>query len=294
MECVSLESAKVWHECMFLTCSVLPVNRACNLTCPFCFSRSSISALDRERVDWRSLDVRRYFEFSRERGATRLVVTGGGEPMLCANDVIYLVKVGREYFDEVACFTNGTFLTRDRATQLSDAGLSYLCYSRHHHDDDRCKQIMGDQAPTLDDFFDAAEGLTIRATCVMTQGFVDNSACVQDYISRLSEYGVRQFTFKHTYVAYPQSVFGDSQENGWAVRHQVEFDPFGGVGETIGELPWGPQIKRLGNHQVCYYFEPQPEWEKEHRLCRSVNLLASGEVFASLEDASSRLFRLSN
>src|SRR5438105_4831949 len=69
-----------WHACGFLTCSVLPVRSACNCRCPFCFSKSSISALERDEVA--GLDLDRYFAFARERGATRLVVTGGGEPLL--------------------------------------------------------------------------------------------------------------------------------------------------------------------------------------------------------------------
>ena len=50
--------------------------------------------------------------------------------------MVYLVELGRRYFDEVACFTNGTFLTRELADRLRDAGLSYLCYSRHAADDE--------------------------------------------------------------------------------------------------------------------------------------------------------------
>src|SRR5438132_389948 len=113
-----------WHECNFLTCSVLPVRVACNLRCPFCFSKSSLSALKQERTSWRRLDVPGYYAFAKERGATRLVITGGGEPLLCPEDVVYLVALGHGYFDEIACFTNGTYLTADLAGRLADAGLS--------------------------------------------------------------------------------------------------------------------------------------------------------------------------
>lgn len=294
IQAVSQRDHSEWQQCRFLTCSVLPVNSACNLHCPFCFSRSSISSLRREQVDWRSLDIGRYYSLARQRGATRLVITGGGEPLLRSADVLYLVQQGTTYFDEIACFTNGTYLTRDLTSRLLDAGLSYVCYSRHHADDTRCQELMGEGAPGLDDFFRAARGLKVRATCVMAQGFVDSREGVWDYMARLSEYGVSEFTFKHTYVAYDRSVFGGSEENHWARQHQVQCDPFAGVGEVISKLPWGPTIKRVGGKQVCYYYEPQPDWEKERKLCRSVNLLSNGGVYASLEDASSRLFRLSN
>src|SRR5262245_24984942 len=172
----------LWHECRFLTCSVLPVGRACNLHCPFCFSKSSLSALQHERPDWARIDVDRYYAFARERGATRLVITGGGEPLLRADDVCFLVRRGAEFFDEIACFTNGTYLTAGLAARLADAGLSYFCYSRHHHDDERCRELMGNGAPTLVGFMRAAAGIKVRATCVMARGYIDDVRSVRAYM----------------------------------------------------------------------------------------------------------------
>jgi cyclic pyranopterin phosphate synthase len=282
-----------WSACRFLTCSVLPVRVACNLRCPFCFSKSSVSALKHERANWRELDVAAYYEFAKERGATRLVVTGGGEPLLRPDDVVYLVELGRRYFDEIACFTNGTFLTRQLAQRLHDAGLSYLCYSRHAADDDANRRLMGDGAPRIADFIAAAGALKARATCVMARGSVEDSEGVWEYIGALRPFGIREFTFKHTYVAYEGSLFQNSEQNEWAREHKVEFDPFGAEGEVLAELPWGPRIRRIRGVQACYYHEPTPQWELANRLCRSSNLLSDGSVFASLEDTSSLLFRLS-
>jgi MoaA/NifB/PqqE/SkfB family radical SAM enzyme len=283
-----------WHDCRYLTCSVLPVRFACNCTCPFCFSKSSLSALRHDTVAWRRLDLECYFMFARERGASRLVITGGGEPLLRADAVLDIVRRGKPFFEEIACFTNGSLLTGALARNLGAAGLSYLCFSRHHFDEALNRGLMGRAAPSLEQFFDAAGSLTVRATCVMTRGHIDSERMVWRYIERLADFGVRQFTFKHTYVAYERSVFAASAENGWAAEHRVSFDPFAGHGQVIGELPWGPTVRRLGEFQVCYYHEPTPAWEREHQTCRSVNLLSDGTVFASLEDQSSRLFRLNN
>jgi cyclic pyranopterin phosphate synthase len=283
-----------WRACRFLTCSVLPVRVACNLRCPFCFSKSSVSALRRERADWRRLDVAGYCEFARARGASRLVITGGGEPLLRPEDVVYLVALGRRYFDEIACFTNGAFLTPELARRLHEAGLSYLCYSRHAAADEANRGLMGADAPRLAGFVAAAGPLKIRATCVMARGYVDDSAGVWEYVEALRPYGVREFTFKHTYTAYEGSLFRGSAEDAWAREHRVEFDPFAGQGEVVARLPWGPCVRRLKGVQVCYYREPTPAWELAHLLCRSSNLLSDGAVYASLEDTSSLLYRLSS
>jgi cyclic pyranopterin phosphate synthase len=273
---------------------VLPVRVACNLRCPFCFSRSSISALRHERADWQRLDVAGYYAFARERGATRLVITGGGEPLLLPEAVVYLVELGRRFFEEVACFTNGSFLTRDLAGRLHDAGLSYLCYSRHAADDATNRRLMGEGAPDLAAVVTAAGPLRLRATCVMASGFVEDAAAVWEYVEALRPYGINEFTFKHTYVAYEGSVFRGSAENTWAREHRVDCDPFAGEGEVIARLPWGPSVRRLRGIQACYYHEPTPGWELSNGLCRSSNLLSDGAVYASLEDTQSLLYRLSS
>jgi cyclic pyranopterin phosphate synthase len=126
----------------------------------------------------------------------------------------------------------------------------------------------------------------------MARGSVDDRPAVWRYIEALRPYGVVEFTFKHTYVAYEQSVFRGTAEDRWARAHRVAIDPFEDEGEVVGELPWGPRIRRLGELQVCHYHEPTPRWELEHRLCRSSNLLSDGTVYASLEDRSSLLYRL--
>jgi pyruvate-formate lyase-activating enzyme len=283
---------EAWRQCRFLTCSVLPVRQACNLHCPFCFSKSSISSLRFDAVDWNRLDVERYFEFALGRGAKRLVITGGGEPLLQSESVVELIRRGRNFFAEIACFTNGSRLTRELSRRLADAGLSYLCYSRHHHDDELCRTLMGRDAPQLEQFVAAAGSLPIRATCVMTRGSVDSVEAVEEYIATLSNFGIREFTFKHTYVAFGESLFADSSANAWARDHHIDFDPFAGRGVVVARLPWGPCIRQIDAYRVCYYCEPTPEWELEHQLCRSSNLLSDGTVYASLEDQRSQLFRL--
>ena len=106
----------------------------------------------------RRCDVEGYYAFARERGATRLVITGGGEPLLRADDVVQLVERGRPFFDEIACFTNGTYLTPALARRLADAGLSYLCYSRHARRRREVPRADGADRPALAPFFRAAAG----------------------------------------------------------------------------------------------------------------------------------------
>lgn len=283
-----------WAQCRFLTCSVLPVRLACQCACPFCFSRSSVSTLDAERVRWSGDDLVEHYRWAAASGASRLVVTGGGEPLLRADDCLNAVRLGARVFGEVALFTNGALLTPELASELRGAGLSYVCWSRHAAGDDANREVMGEAAPDADAVLaaTASAGLPVRATCVMHAAGVRDAAGAWAYIDALRPRGVREFTFKHTYVAGDSSVFASSAANAWSRAHRVEADPFAGQGAVVGALPWGPQIRRIGGVQVCHYYEPTPAWELQHRLARSSNLLADGRVYASLEDRNSLLTRL--
>jgi cyclic pyranopterin phosphate synthase len=223
-----------------------------------------------------------------------MVVTGGGEPLLRSDDCARAIRLATEVFPEIALFTNGARLTRALAGELTSSGLSYLCWSRHATGDDDNWRLMGGAAPRAEDVLAAAKAasLPVRATCVMNNEGVARAEDVWAYIQFFTARGVRQFTFKHTYVASARSVFSSSPANEWSRRNQVQEDPFVGCGEVVGSLPWGPQIRRIGEVQVCHYFEPTPRWELVHRLARSSNLLSDGSVYASLEDETSLLHRL--
>jgi cyclic pyranopterin phosphate synthase len=286
-------AANPWAACRYLTCSVLPVRMACNLHCKFCFSKSSISTLEQDQIGWTQRQLERYFAFSRARGASRLVITGGGEPLLRIESVQTALHVGRRFFSEIALFTNGALLDGGLARELAASGLSYVCFSRHHDDDDQNRLLMGTAAPTLEEFFSRVDSkLKIRAVCVLCRGYIESAADVRRYVAKLENYGVREFTFKHTYIAYTHSLFGGSNQNVWARQNQVQRDPCDIEGEIIASLPWGPKIKKAGQLQLCFYYEPTPEWELQNQTGRSLNLLADGKVYGSLEDQRSLLFTM--
>lgn len=288
-----------WAACRTLTASVLPVRVACDCACRFCFSKSSISSLAFEKASFADIDVDAYCAFAKAKGATRFVITGGGEPLLLPDVVVELVARARAHFSEVCLFTNGARLARTPglARALRDAGLSYLCWSRHHDDDDANRAIMGDTAPDAKDVLAAVAGLfPMRLTTVMTTASIAGRADAFRLLRHFAKRGIDQFTFKHTYVPYDGSVFAGAAEDGFAAAHAVNDDPFvDDDGPVVLTLPWGPRVRAIDVDGVAtrtaFYFEPTPAWEKEHRLCRSLNLLSDGHVFASLEERSSRLCR---
>ena len=181
------------------------------------------------------------------------------------------------------------------ARRLREAGLSYLCWSRHAVDDADNRPLMGDAAPDADTLLEAvaAADLKVRATCVM------HAAGVADPWRRVGLHRRlpgprRRRVHVQAHVRRPVDL---------AVR-LVARQPLGQrppgrprplrrqAATSSRSLPWGPTIRRIGEVQVCHYYEPTPDWELAHRLARSSNLLSDGRVYASLEDQTSLLHRL--
>ncbi|OOK83560.1 radical SAM superfamily protein [Mycobacterium kansasii] len=225
---------------------------ACQCSCPFCFSRSSISALESAPARWSDEELRTHFNWSASRGASRMVVTGGGEPLLRPDECGRAIRLAADVFDEIALFTNGARLSSPVAAELRAAGLSYLCWSRHAVDDAENRAIMGDAAPTAEAVLAAAHGagLPVRATCVMSTAGVVDPGQVWAYIGAFTALGITEFTFKHTYVASARSLFSSSDANLWCREHQIHADPFAGRGHVVGKLPWAPKSVALGR---CRY-----------------------------------------
>lgn len=291
--------------------SVLPIARACQAACKFCFSESSASL---EQIP-HSLDmahIESLCKKAKDRGAERFVITGGGEPGLIAHEqMLDLIALGHRHFGKVVLITNGVRLTKleesDRAQKLSDyvqAGLSVLSVSRHHHDsvrnaeimglDTRTERILGTLSQRLE-----LEALRARLVCVLQKGGVEDGASLKTYVNWAVAHGVREFCFKELYVSSTkESAYHAHPGNQWSHDNQVSLslvtDFFGQHGfEAAGRLPWGaPVLSGLWQGEpvkVAAYTEPSLFWERSHGIARSWNIMADGQCLVSLEDPSSAL-----
>jgi len=89
------------------TISILPVKSGCQANCDFCFSTYSVSEdLEKGLLADNTIDY--YLKLAKERGATRAVITGGGEPTLIdSNRLLEMVEQCASYFPKkVVMITN--------------------------------------------------------------------------------------------------------------------------------------------------------------------------------------------
>ncbi|QJX00739.1 aminotransferase class I/II-fold pyridoxal phosphate-dependent enzyme [Frigoriglobus tundricola] len=297
-----------WDQVRPRSLSVLPIARACQARCDFCFSHASISEeQDQGRLLLPRLEAA--CTESRARGAERMVITGGGEPTLLARaKLLEIIRTGARYFPKVVMITNGYNLGHaDPARRLEllreyhAAGLTVLAISRHSPDrnsdimhlDTRSERV----ARTWLENRDALRGLALRWVCVLQQNGVSNETTLRHYLDWVAQTGGDEVCFKELYVAATgESVYRDHPSNAWSADHQVplslvtEFLHAHGA-ERAGALPWGAPTYRLrwGGRQlsVVAYTEPSVFWERTHGICRSWNLMADGTCFANLETTKS-------
>jgi molybdenum cofactor biosynthesis enzyme MoaA len=294
------------------TLSVLPIARACQAACRFCFSESSASL---EQVP-HTLEMGHVGELcvrAKRAGAERFVITGGGEPGLVRHQqMLELIRTGRRHFDKVVLITNGIHLSKleedarlSRLKEYVAAGLSVLSVSRHHHDAAHNAGIMGVDTRTdaiLRTFArnqGVLESLRLRLICVLQKGGIEDDATLAAYADWAVANGVSELCFKELYVSTTtESIYHAKPENQWSLDNQVSlslitrlFDEQGF--KVASRLPWGaPVLSGSWNGHplaVAAYTEPSLFWERKSGIARSWNIMADGQCLVSLEDPSSTL-----
>lgn len=306
---LQVDSLKPWNQLQPLTLSFLPIAIACQASCAFCFSGSSISFEKKKRIkDFEHLEY--WCRTASNAGAERFVITGGGEPTIMPfEELIEGLNISSQFFKKNVIISNGLFLSKldeadiiDRLKALKSAGLSVLSLSYHHYDPVKNKVIMGmdTQAEKIMQAYskcDRNEVPRLRVVCVLQKGGVDSATEIQGFIDKALEYGIDQLCFKELYVASTyESLYSKKKENIYSRDHQVslttviEFAQDRNL-EIIKELPWGSPIFRYegetGVVDIAAYTEPSVGWERSNGIARSWNYMADNKCYASLEDETS-------
>ena len=294
------------------TFSILPIAQGCQAACPFCFSEASVSA-EQEQLRLGLETIKSFALAAKTRGASRFVITGGGEPGLVPHPrLTELIRTGTASLGKGVLITNGHHLGKlsesNRAAALRDyhaAGLQVLAISRHHHDDRASEQLMKLHTPVADiaRTWQAGRaewpGLQLRLTCVLQRGGIDSRESLAAYVAWAAALGVREICFKELYVSTSvESVYHTFAANAWSREHQVPLSLVLDFAREqrfveVSRLPWGAPIFRGTMNgqplQIAAYTEPSLYWERTQGIARSWNLMADGRCLASLEDRASEI-----
>jgi hypothetical protein len=308
---LSIQESHSYERLAPRSVSILPVARACQARCPFCFSRASVSAQAQPNpINWERLAE--VLQEGKKRGAGRFVITGGGEPTLLPDaDLDRVVGEAAAIYSKVVLISNGFkwgLLSPDKRAEalrrLDYLGLSVLAISRHHFDAERNAALMNlatrsEEIAKTWSTDPCIKRLKLRWICVLQQGGIENRPLLERYLDWAVEGGVSEICFKELYVSTSvESEYYDMAANDWSARHQVPLRLVLDFAQNRGwkvaeELPWGSPIFagswRGRSLRVAAYTEPSLFWELKNGVCRSWNLMADGRCLASLEDHRSEV-----
>lgn len=299
------------------TISLLPIAKACQAACPFCFSETSVS-LEQSQSTLDLSRINLILQEGKRRGVERVVITGGGEPGILSQSVLKkMIKLSADNVTKVVLITNGFHLGKldkqkrmESLVEIAESGLYTLAISRHHWDSKINQSIMN-----LDTRTDAIvrtwsenravlQTLKLRLICVLQKGGVEDISSIAAYLDWASNLGIEEVCFKELYVSTTlESVYHNSQANDWSYQHQI---PLSVVMEFVKQhdfvletkLPWGaPIFQGKWNSlsmRIAAYTEPSLFWELSNGIARSWNIMADGRCLASLEDPASELVFANN
>jgi len=97
----------------------LELSRKCNLRCIYCYADAGEKEADELRFD----EVINVIDQAIELGARRIIIIGGGEPLLYPR-IMEIIRYIYQRDVGIDLFTNGTFISRDIAKELFSMGVS--------------------------------------------------------------------------------------------------------------------------------------------------------------------------
>lgn len=309
---LNFELSKTYENIQPRTISILPVKSGCQANCDFCFSTYSVSE-DLEKGLLENDAVRYYLKLAQKRGATRAVITGGGEPTLIEHDkLLFMIREASSYFPKkVVMISNGYKYAMQNEEELLKslldlylAGLTDLSISTHHYERAKNQEIMKLDTPIENILKLYQKGtilFNIRLICVLQKKGINSKEEIANYLNWAGSYGVEQVCFKELYVSTSsESYYHEYSSNDFSYENQVplhlvlEFCEEHGF-ELIDKLPWGAPLYQgvFNGHKftIAAYTEPSLFWELSHELSRSWNIMSNGECLASLEDKQSFIKR---
>lgn len=249
------------------TFSIVSGSPACNARCPFCVSRMTPSYdddLHEPEVHWRNFEIA--CRFAKDNKVSTVLLTGKGEPTLFPGQLgRYLERLQPHGFPFVELQTNGIALATKEKVQRAlpewyEHGLTLVALSVVHWEAERNRPIY---QPHAAEHYDLARlvgrlheaGLSVRLSCVMLAGYVDDVASLEQLADFCRREGVEQLTVRS--VDLPEQS-ADAEAAAWVEAHQP---PPGAIdalrehldaeGTRLLELVHGAVVYDLRGQNVC-------------------------------------------
>ena len=208
------------------TFSVVVGGKKCNATCPYCVSKmTGKEGCCTEKVE--DINMRNFHKackFAKMSGVSTVLLTGKGEPTLYPEHIKKYIEVLNDYdFPFIELQTNGILL-KELSLQLAEwyhLGLTTVSLSCAHYDTFRNKDIIGEDFVSLENNIKLLHriGFSVRVSCVMVKGYIDNISRVIGFTDICRKWGVEQFTVRP--VSLPLYKDHNTKVSEWAEEHLI-------------------------------------------------------------------------
>lgn len=201
------------------TMSVVVGTGRCNAKCPFCVSKLTGKEKNYIDINWRNFE--KSTQLAKMSGVTTILLTGKGEPTLYPDMISqYLSRLHDFPFIELQ--TNALNFHYGYEKHLKNwynLGLTTICISMVHYDNDKNKEIYGfdyDLPQIIDKLHKI--GYSVRLNNISVKGYIDSKEEVINLIDFCKENNVEQLTCRP--VSFPDDP-QDKEAYKWVKEHKI-------------------------------------------------------------------------
>ncbi len=243
--------------------SIVAGTTACNAHCPYCISKMTPKQginIGEPRVNWRNFE--KACRLAEINGVTTVLITGKGEPTLYPEQITkFLENLKKFNFPLLELQTNGIILAEENYNKYLEEwyklGLIMIALSIVHYEQKSNKKIFSDKYPELKNLIDKLHkiGFSVRLSCTMLKGFVDNPKEVEKLIEKAKEWKVEQLSIRK--LAMPkhsenEDIFVWTKENIVSKTELEKIKQFiAKNGNKIMTLQDGAQVYDLNGQNMC-------------------------------------------
>jgi molybdenum cofactor biosynthesis enzyme MoaA len=209
------------------TFSIVTGTTVCNAHCPYCISKMTPKQgikLEEPKVNWRNFE--KACRMAEINGVTTVLITGKGEPTLYPGQITkFLEKLKKYNFPLLELQTNGIALAREDYSEYLRRwyalGLTMIALSIVHYEQEKNKKIFSEAYPQLKDLIGKLHkiGFSVRLSCTMLNGYIDNSIELENLIKKAKEWGVEQLSIRK--LAMPKHS-EDKEISTWTRKNTVD------------------------------------------------------------------------
>lgn len=245
------------------TFSIVAGTTACNAHCPYCISKMTPKqgiSLEEPKVNWRNFE--KACRLAEINGVTTVLITGKGEPTLYPKQITKFLENLKKFNSPLLELqTNGIILAEENYDEYLKKwyglGLTMIALSIVHYEQEKNKKIFSDNYPELKKLIDKLHkiGFSVRLSCTMLKGFIDNPKEVENLIKKAKEWKVEQLSIRK--LAMPKhsennDIFTWTREN---VVSNIELEKIKKFimknGNKLMTLQEGAQIYDVDGQNIC-------------------------------------------